>query len=306
MPAMASKTITTKRGDTLHGLARKYGVWPIDIAKANNLPAGSNIKDGVRLTIPDPPATVWIRPTLDRLSVVNSDRIMVRLGPGSQYRRTTLLDSGSVVRVTAKQGVWCQVSAGPEIKGWIRGDLLSAPSGSLLAAARARAAAKSGETRRVASATSTRSKRSPSRTHVAKARVRSYAVSGRAPAVRRTRDVVRTALAYRGAPYRYGGAGRRGFDCSGFTSHVYAGKGVALPHSSAAQFSKGQRVTKGTMKPGDLVFFGRGRRGINHVGIYMGGDRFVHAARPGKGVRVDSLSSSYYKSNFKGARRIAR
>ena len=102
MPAMASKTITTKRGDTLHGLARKYGVWPIDIAKANNLPAGSNIKDGVRLTIPDPPATVWIRPTLDRLSVVNSDRIMVRLGPGSQYRRTTLLDSGSVVRVTAK------------------------------------------------------------------------------------------------------------------------------------------------------------------------------------------------------------
>ncbi len=119
--------------------------------------------------------------------------------------------------------------------------------------------------------------------------------------------VARTALAYRGAPYVRGGTGSRGFDCSGFTRHVYARYGVRLPHQSGAQANCGQAVTKGEMKSGDLVFFQtRGGKRISHVGIYVGNNRFVHAATPGRGVIVSSLSDSYYANRFRCARRVAR
>lgn len=117
-------------------------------------------------------------------------------------------------------------------------------------------------------------------------------------------DVVRTAYAYRGVPYHYGGSSRSGFDCSGFTSYIYRKKGVSLPHSAADQFNHGKRVSTGSLKPGDLVFFHTTRRGISHVGIYAGDGKFVHASSGGGRVRVDSLTSGYYKQRLVGARRV--
>lgn len=116
--------------------------------------------------------------------------------------------------------------------------------------------------------------------------------------------LVRTALAYRGARYRRGGTSRGGFDCSGFTRYVYAKYGVRLPHSSAAQARLGTRISKSELKQGDLVFFHTYRRGVSHVGIYIGNGNFVHAATYGRGVRVDALSSAYYARRYVGARRI--
>src|SRR5262249_4428181 len=68
-------------------------------------------------------------------------------------------------------------------------------------------------------------------------------------------NIVRSAYAYRGTPYRWGGAGRGGFDCSGFTSYLYGRRGVSLPHSASGQFHMGHKIGRGEMKPGDLVFF---------------------------------------------------
>ena len=120
-------------------------------------------------------------------------------------------------------------------------------------------------------------------------------------------DIVRTAYAYRGTPYHYGGTGRGGFDCSGFTSYLYRQKGVALPHSAAGQFNHGQHVSKSDLKAGDLVFFHCGRRGISHVGMYVGNGKFVHASSPHSGgVRVDSLNDGYYQRTFRGARRVKK
>lgn len=117
-------------------------------------------------------------------------------------------------------------------------------------------------------------------------------------------DVVRTAYAYRGVPYHYGGTSGNGFDCSGFTSYVYHKKGVNLPHSAADQFTHGKRVSSGQLKAGDLVFFHTTRRGISHVGIYAGEGKFVHASSGGGRVRVDSLNSGYYQKRLVGARRL--
>lgn len=116
--------------------------------------------------------------------------------------------------------------------------------------------------------------------------------------------VVRTALAYQGARYRRGGTSRGGFDCSGFTRYVYAKYGVMLPHSSAAQAKVGRPVSRGQLKPGDIVYFRTYRRGPSHVGIYTGNNKFVHASTYGRGVVVDSLGSSYYAKRYLGARRV--
>ncbi|MBI3944682.1 MAG: C40 family peptidase [Armatimonadetes bacterium] len=123
-------------------------------------------------------------------------------------------------------------------------------------------------------------------------------------AARLKSHAVQQALKLRGSRYRYGGTSRGGFDCSGFTRYVYARLGVSLPHSSSAQFRCGTAVPRAQLKPGDLVFFGRGRRYVGHVGIYVGENRFVHASNPSRGVVVDSLGGAYYARTYRGARRI--
>lgn len=116
--------------------------------------------------------------------------------------------------------------------------------------------------------------------------------------------LIKTALANRGVRYRYGGTSRSGFDCSGFTRYVYSQYGISLPHSSAAQYSHGKAVARNELKEGDLVFFRTTRRGISHVGIYIGGGKFVHASNRIRGVVVDSLGSAYYSARYVGARRL--
>ena len=103
-----------------------------------------------------------------------------------------------------------------------------------------------------------------------------------------------------GCKYVYGGTSTKGFDCSGFTQYVYKHFGINLNRTAAAQYSNGKSVTE--LQPGDLVMFGKS--GINHVGIYIGGNTFIHAANPSRGVTTDSLSTGYYKTNYVGARRI--
>ncbi|GAV32303.1 cell wall-associated hydrolases [Coriobacteriaceae bacterium EMTCatB1] len=105
-------------------------------------------------------------------------------------------------------------------------------------------------------------------------------------------SVVQIALSKLGTPYRWGASGPDAFDCSGFTMWVYAQVGVSLPHSSRAQYDCGERVSRANLRPGDLVFFGRSR--IHHVGIYIGGNRYVHAPHTGDVVRISSLDRADY------------
>lgn len=113
-------------------------------------------------------------------------------------------------------------------------------------------------------------------------------------------SVVAYAKQFLGCKYVYGGTSTSGFDCSGFTQYVYKHFGVNLNRTAAAQYSNGQSITN--LQAGDLVMFGKS--GINHVGIYIGGNTFIHAANKSRGVTTDTLSSGYYKTNYVGARRI--
>lgn len=116
-------------------------------------------------------------------------------------------------------------------------------------------------------------------------------------------SIVSRALSLQGTPYVFGGTTRSGFDCSGFTKYVYASSGISLPRTSYAQFASGAAVGKNDLTPGDLVFFSTYSSGASHVGIYIGGGRFVHASNPSSGIKVSSLSDSFYSSRYLGARR---
>jgi murein DD-endopeptidase / murein LD-carboxypeptidase len=110
---------------------------------------------------------------------------------------------------------------------------------------------------------------------------------------------------YLGVPYRYGGTTRNGFDCSGFTSAVYREVyGIELNRTSGAMWKDGAPVSLSSARPGDLVFFKGGRLGrINHVGIYVGGNRFAHSSTS-SGVVYNSLQEDYYAKRFAGVRRM--
>lgn len=114
----------------------------------------------------------------------------------------------------------------------------------------------------------------------------------------------RVAESYLGVPYRFGGQSRSGMDCSGFIRQVFEEvHGLRLPHNSASIYRMGKPVSKADLKPGDLVFF-RNLGFIDHGGIYMGQNFFIHAASS-VGVAYSALNAPYFGEHYAGARRLA-
>jgi len=120
-------------------------------------------------------------------------------------------------------------------------------------------------------------------------------------------DMVVTAMNFLGVKYRRGGNDAdAGFDCSGFTRHVFEmSAGLVLPRRVDEQAKAPGLVSvkRDELKPGDLVFFNTLKRTFSHVGIYVGNGKFIHSPRPGGEVRVEDMGFAYWKKRFTGARR---
>lgn len=110
-------------------------------------------------------------------------------------------------------------------------------------------------------------------------------------------EVILSALAHLDTPYRYGGTSASGLDCSALVQRAYSSAGVQLPRTSVEQSRSVQRRADNPV-PGDIVFFAirapQGNKRIDHVGVYLGDGRFVHAPRPGAKVRIESLNNRYW------------
>jgi murein DD-endopeptidase len=106
-----------------------------------------------------------------------------------------------------------------------------------------------------------------------------------------------------GKPYGWGAVGPERFDCSGLAAYVYRQLGIALPRVSLEQAGVGVHVERSELKPGDLVFFSL-RSAFDHVGIFLGNNRFVHAPRRQEPVRVDNLDDAWWNRAYRGARRV--
>ncbi len=115
-------------------------------------------------------------------------------------------------------------------------------------------------------------------------------------------SLTRSAMRFIGTPYVFGGTSPSGFDCSGYTQHVFAMLGISIPRTADAQFYAG-RPTVGGLTAGDLVFFQTYEPGPSHVGIYIGNGNFIHSSS--HGVMISPLSMNYWASRYIGAKRVA-
>jgi cell wall-associated NlpC family hydrolase len=125
----------------------------------------------------------------------------------------------------------------------------------------------------------------------------------------RAGDIVIAAMNFVGVPYQRGGNNHEsGFDCSGFTRHIFGlTLGLALPRRVDDQAGAEGMVSvpRSELRPGDLVFFNTLKRTFSHVGIYVGDGRFIHAPRSGSEVRLENMRYAYWTQRFTGARRVA-
>ncbi len=123
---------------------------------------------------------------------------------------------------------------------------------------------------------------------------------------KKSRNIIKLAKRKLGKRYVWGAVGQKNtFDCSGLTKYVFKQNGINLPRTSINQSKYGKPVNRSQLKPGDLVFFDTSKRRkgyVNHVGIYLGNGKFIHASSAKKKVVVSNLSK-FYSQRYKGARR---
>ncbi len=328
-PAKAEHHARLKTGETLWVFAQRHHTTLRAVERLNHIHDPNALPNHMLLAIPAPPAGMWVHDTMHREAKVTADRVSVRMGPDDSYHRRDLVDSGTHALVVAQRDGWYQVRLNGDERGWIKGTFLHI-SGHVQQIAEKPT---HHHYSRVASAKHHRVSISAARRHrIALAHLHNLRL--REAHLRRLRAlrlarvshyhhahervayaheanwrarIVDRAYSYRGIPYVWGGANRRGFDCSGFTRYLYAKQGIHLPHNAAAQFDMGKHISRGNLKPGDLVFFHTISAGISHVGMYIGHGKFIHASSPELGgVRVDSLNEPYYRERYRGARRIVR
>jgi len=206
---------------------------------------------------------------------VTTSVLNMRSGPGTENSIVTKLYEGSVAKIIGINNAWLKVQYGGNT-GYISPDYVSMVPYQSTAA-------------------------------VAKASVSYTSSSGNTASANGTRQqIIDYAATLLGCKYVYGGNTPSGFDCSGYVKYVFNHFGVNLTRTSANQYSNSVKIKKADLQVGDLVFFSQslGSSKVGHVGIYVGGDQFIHAAAPGKGVRYDSLSSDYYSSHYIGSGRV--
>lgn len=216
-------------------------------------------------------------------ALIASDDVNVRRKPSTGAELVVKVDQGTKVTVLDQDGSWYKVRFPKGTKGWVRGDFLESTKPS-------------------------RNTRVASRRTKSHGKMSSYVASRLETAARGGDErLLSTARSLLGTPYVYGGTSRHGLDCSAFTSTVFKKNGVTLPRTSREQASVGHKVSRNDLKPGDLVFFRTGRSSrINHVAIYEGHGRFIHASSGGGEVKESSLSEGYYSNRFVTARRVIK
>lgn len=252
-------------GDTLSGIAAKHGISTGSVLVAN--PGISNpeqLKVGQALLLP--PVSGLIH------TVVAGDTVS---GVAARYNAS----AAEIIRVNALKDPYL-VSLG---------QTLIVPGGTIQAAVAAR---------RPAPASAPRPGAAPPAAQAAPAPAPAVAGSGSGP------GAANVALRYVGSRYVFGGSAPGGFDCSGLTSYAYRQAGRPIPRDLWGQLNSGPRVSRANLQVGDLVFFQNTyTAGLSHVGIYVGGGRFVHAGSEHTGVLVTNLSDPYWNARYLGASR---
>ena len=203
---------------------------------------------------------------LEKGIIKDCNSLNIRSGPSTTYKVLSKTYKNSVIEIISKSGPWYKIKTSSNIEGWVNSKYIGSYTQS------------SNETKTKELTTQNSS----------------------------INNIIKMANGQIGKKYKWGATGPNSFDCSGLTSYIYKnGVGINLPRTSVAQSKVGIKVSKAELKSGDLVFFNTSGKGISHVGMYIGDSKFIHASSS-KGVRIDNLNSSYYKSRFVSGSRIIK
>jgi cell wall-associated NlpC family hydrolase len=291
IPPVPGVVHVVQDGETLEGIARRYAADPAAIARANGLSDPFVLQVGRALVVPngkvpgaDSSAASDAPSPSTTTYVVQDGDSLVGIADRFGVAPTTLIDANDIADASILQP----------------GQQLTIPIGARPPVAESAAA-------RLPASGSSRAAAAPVRPEPRP--VVAVPAPRPAPAPAPSRGggwgVVGIASKYLGFPYVWGGTSPgSGFDCSGFVYYVYHAAGAPIPRDMWGQLQSGARVSRGSLQPGDIVFFaGTYEAGLSHEGIYIGGGRFIHAADYGIGVVVSSLYDAYYAAHYFGATR---
>lgn len=211
---------------------------------------------------------------------VTASALNVRSGPGTNYSVKGTLYEGDVVKATALTDGWYKIQFNGGT-GYISSKYATKTSSSVSSGSGNSSSGSSGNSSSADSSTAS-----------------SLSSSERS-------EIVALAKTKLGCSYVYGAEGPNSFDCSGFTQWLYKQFGISIPRSSSSQWSGCNKISKSSLKPGDLVFFSNSSSGgsVGHVAMYIGNDTIIHAANSDSGVITSSLSSNYYSNHYIGSGR---
>ncbi len=216
-----------------------------------------------------------------RVGWVARPEVNLRLGPGLEYKEVAEATLGTKFIVLQRNGQWYRAAFSNGMVAWVASWLVDTRE-QRLARRRRLAMIASGKVQSASMA----------------------ATIGQA-ASDLGRRIVQLAMRFLGYPYVHGGESPSGFDCSGFVRYVMRQFGIEASHDTRALYRQGRPVARDELRPGDIVFFKNTyRRGISHVGIYIGDDKFIHASTRRTGVRISSLNKPFYAKRYAGARRL--
>jgi cell wall-associated NlpC family hydrolase len=210
------------------------------------------------------------------IGTINASNVNIRANPDLSAEILTRLNNGDKVSVFGRSGDWYKIGLSDEKKGWVYSKYLHVKDASV------------------------------SRGVVEDASVKAENTD----ASEKIDKIIEYAKKLLGVRYVYGGSSPKGFDCSGFVQYVFKNFGIKLERTAAGQSKHGEEVSKKNLKRGDLVFFDTngGRNSIEHVGIYIGDGKFIHASsgRSTRKVVISDLTQGFYADTYMKARRYIK
>ncbi|HEY9190103.1 MAG TPA: LysM peptidoglycan-binding domain-containing protein [Sulfurovum sp.] len=291
---------TIKKGETLSSIAKKYHTSVAKIRQVNGLKKGAVIQYGKQLNVPvknyaaaADKTTDYVIKKGDSLSTIaqRHQTTIAKLREANGLQRSAILKIGSVLKVPQTKQEVSQVKQKVQL---------------------AKPTQKATDKKFIASLSRLETVNLKKQKE---AKSQGFSFSNifgskskeEAEELDKCQAIISLAKQKLGKKYVWGASGNRNtYDCSSFVKFVYKKHGIDLPRTSIMQSKVGKQVKRDELQVGDLIFFdtSKQRKGyVNHVGIYLGDNKFIHASSAKKQVVITSLEKAFYSSRFKGARR---
>ncbi|HEO99479.1 MAG TPA: peptidoglycan endopeptidase [Epsilonproteobacteria bacterium] len=278
-----------KSGETLSAIAKANKTTINQLCKLNGLKKSSTLKVGQVLTVPGAKNTVQVAQAATETYKVKSGDALYAIAKTYRTNVSTLksmnnlkgdtLRAGQTIKVPAAETVTVAVQTTKKSDRKLAQTLSTLPK-------------------------STYMKKEPSKKDVFNL---GDIFFGKNTKTEKEAEVIKVAKTKLGNRYVWGATGTKGtFDCSGFTKYCYKENGIDIPRTSIMQSKHGKFIKRSELKKGDLIFFdtSKQRKGyVNHVGIYLGDNKFIHASSAKKKVVITSLDATFYSQRYMGARR---